>query len=115
MEITRADQITGPAARELRERAGMNQARFWGEVNISKQRGSNYEKEIRRMDPAVKTLVYLRFVCGLPMNLPHETMKAACAIVTHAGTGMAAIHQAAASIESAVGKIHQAKQELESI
>lgn len=115
MQITKPDQITGPVVRELRESTGMTQPLFWGAVNISKQRGSNYEKGIRRVDPAVQLLLYLRFVCGLPMNLPHETMKAACAIVTHAGTGIAAIQQAATSIESAVGKIHQAKQELESI
>lgn|SRR5690554_1258148 len=74
MKITSPEQITGPLAKGLREKAGMTQRDFWGQFGASKCRASYYENEKWEINPQVKQLVYLKYICGIPVFGPHADL-----------------------------------------
>lgn len=115
MEITNPDQLTGPVIREMREKAGLTQQQFWGPFGVGKSRASAYETGEHRIDRPAQLLVYLNHICGFPIGLPHSAMLVAGLIAGASGNAAKEIGQAAASIETAVGKLNQARQKLEEI
>lgn len=101
MEITQPQQLTGPIIRGMRNEAGLTQQAFWGPLGVTKSRGSSYEKELHKIDEPVQLLVYLFYVCKMPVNLPHDEMLLAITAINSVAGGADAIKRAIAIAEGA--------------
>lgn len=67
MQIHTEKDITPAAARALREREGLSQAAFWTPLGITAASGWRYEGG-RSINKPVRTLVFMRYVAGLPID-----------------------------------------------
>ena len=109
MKITSPAQIDGAVAKALREQAGHSQREFWGSLGIGRARGCHLEKGRNRIDEPIKRLIYLHHVCGLPLDLPHDTMLALAETARRAGMGIATLEQAIAQAETAIDNLKRCK------
>lgn len=107
MEITKPDQLTGPVIREIRLAAGKTLSEFWGPFGVNKSQASVYERR-EQINQAFQQLIYLSYVCGVPVDLPHDAMVAVGKIAGGIGQGIAAIDDAINNLNSAKAHILEA-------
>lgn len=66
-----ADTIEGMTperVREIRNKLGINQSKFWNEIGFSLQQGSSYERHRFNQDNKhLKQAVFMRYVLGIPV------------------------------------------------
>lgn len=62
------EDLTGPTLRKIRKERGLSQHSFWSEIGVSKQVGSNMEREYSGIPQPVRMLAYLRYVLNLPLD-----------------------------------------------
>lgn len=74
MKLTEKD-ITGPVAKELRERAGLSQAAFWNPVGVQQSVACRYEQG-GRVPKAVRILIVARYVSGVVIDASTHTSVA---------------------------------------
>lgn len=68
MNIKTEKDITGAAAKALREQAGETQTAFWRSVGLTQSGGSRYEGG-QTIPKPVRMLIFIRYVAGLKMDL----------------------------------------------
>lgn len=68
MDIKTEKDITGAAAKALREQAGETQAIFWKAVGLTQSGGSRYEGG-QTIPKPVRLLIFIRYVAGLKIDL----------------------------------------------
>lgn len=66
MKITE-NTITGPIARDLREKAGMTQAQFWKPLGVQQSVGCRYESDMP-IPNAVRILLVATYVAGMSID-----------------------------------------------
>ncbi len=66
MKITE-NTVTGPVARQLREKAGMTQAQFWKPLGVQQSVGCRYESDMP-IPKAVRILIVATYVAGLKID-----------------------------------------------
>ena len=71
MKIKTDKDITGPVARDIRTKIGMPQHAFWGAVGVRQAIASRYEAGLR-VPPAVRSLIFIRYVAGIPFDTSTE-------------------------------------------
>lgn len=60
--------MTPERVREIRNKLGINQSRFWNEIGFSLQQGSSYERHRFNQDNKhLKQAVFMRYVLGIPL------------------------------------------------
>jgi hypothetical protein len=67
MIILNEAQIDGPAAKWLRDRAGLSQKAFWGAYGVQQPGGWRYERGTR-IPFAVRRLIFIEHVAGLKLD-----------------------------------------------
>lgn len=60
MKPTKLYVPTGPEAKALRQKLGLNQSQFWGRVSVTQSGGSRYESG-RDLPAPVSVLVHLAY------------------------------------------------------
>lgn len=68
MEITNEGQVTGAAAKRLRERAGLSQKAFWGAYAVTQPGGCRYERGLFEIPTPVRRLIFVEHVLGLKID-----------------------------------------------
>lgn len=68
MKILTEMDISGAAARHLRERAGLSQAAFWKPFGLTQSCGCRYETSAK-IPKAIRSLVFLKYVAEIEMDL----------------------------------------------
>lgn len=66
--MKRPEDLTGPALKEIRQQRGMTQEEFWLPLSVTKQAGSNIEREYSKISSPVRLLAFLRYVLDLPLD-----------------------------------------------
>lgn len=67
MDVLSEADITGPIARDLRVKAGLNQAEFWGAIGVNQSSGSRYEQSKNRLQRPVRLLLLAVHIAGLQL------------------------------------------------
>lgn len=110
MEITSPSQITGAVARQMRMSLKMRQIDFWRPIGVpNKSMASGYECEHHRISEPLQMLIYMHYVCRIPVGQPHEVMVRLGAVTSSVKSGMEALGQAAAIAEIAVDALKSAQ------
>lgn len=66
MKLTEKD-ITGPVAREIREKAGLTQSQFWKPIGVQQSVGCRYEKDMP-IPQSVRILIVANYVAGVKID-----------------------------------------------
>lgn len=67
MEINSEKQITGSAARHLRDRVGLTQKDFWEPLGVTQSAGCRYEAG-KFIPKPIRILVFVNYVAGLRID-----------------------------------------------
>lgn len=77
-QIKSEKDITPEVLRQLRADSGLLQSEFWESVGSSQANGTLFENGKRKRIPRpVRMLVFLKFVCGMPVGATDEEADSA--------------------------------------
>jgi transcriptional regulator with XRE-family HTH domain len=71
VDILTENDITGSAAKGLRERAGMRQKAFWASLGLTQSGGSRYEQG-QTIPRSIRILMFAMYVAGVNVDATTE-------------------------------------------
>lgn len=72
MHITTEKELDGPAAKQLREAAGLTQKDFWTQFGVTQSGGSRYEQG-QQIPKPLRILIFASYVAGVRLDASSAT------------------------------------------
>ncbi len=94
------DQITGEIAKDIREKLGMRQSKFWNPIGVQQSVASRYEQGLSPIPQSVRILLVANYVAGVRID---TTTPEGVEGLSKLGS-MQSSHSAARSIASSTRK-----------
>lgn len=97
-------EMTGLAARQLREARGMTQSAFWGPVGVLQSVGARYEQGSAKIPRSVRILLVANYVAGLTVDATTEEAVAGLAKLAAIQASFKEVKSSAASARADLAK-----------
>lgn len=116
MHIQTEKDVSGTAAKFLREQAGLTQKEFWKSIGLTQSGGSRYEQG-QTIPRPIRILLFVMYAAGLKIDATTEAGAAALTRLSHiqASENVADREQVGAKLLDAQRSIKQAQSVLASI
>lgn len=110
MEIKNESEINGVWALGHREQLNMKQAEFWRPVCVSGSRGCAYETGKTPIPAAIRRLLYLHYVLGIPTDISGREIKELAKVAAPARRARRQMDAAVKQIDEGIAQLNQAKE-----
>jgi transcriptional regulator with XRE-family HTH domain len=110
VEIKNENDINGVASLELRTKLKLTQKEFWGAVCVSGSRGCAYETGKTPIPAAVRRLLFLHYVLGIPTDINDREVKELAKVAAPARRARRQMDAASSLIDEAAVLLNRAKE-----
>lgn len=108
-------EITGDAARCIRERLGLTQSEFWAPLGVKQSVGSRYEGNYAEIPQSVRILLVTHYVAGVKIDAASADGVAGLAVLGSIQASNSAARELRPAITKAVGTLQKAADSLKTL